>query len=83
MNLTTGLIVAGAVLAVFCVLYFIARNEIVRRKVLCPHEAKVADVEVVRRFEGAHKPVRVRSCSLFEDPRDVTCDQDCLDIVPK
>ncbi|MHC4974177.1 MAG: hypothetical protein ACYTG3_17800 [Planctomycetota bacterium] len=66
------------VLVLFGLLYFIVRNEIVLRKVTCPRNGAVAEVEIVRRSDGRQQPLRVRSCSLFEEPRRLTCSQDCL-----
>jgi hypothetical protein len=69
----------GAVLVLFGVVYLIARNEVVRRKLVCPRTGRVADVEFVRRFEDPEHGVRVKACSLFADPRHVTCSGECLD----
>ena len=72
------LLVIAAILALFSILYFTLRNEIVRRNVTCPRTGGSAEVEVVRRSEGPCKPVRIRSCSLFDEPRCIECSQDCL-----
>lgn len=73
-----ALVLIAAVVALFCAVFFVARNETVWRRVVCPRNGKTAEVQVVRRFEGKQKPVRIRSCSLFENPRKVDCAQDCL-----
>lgn len=78
-----AIVVIAAVLVGFCAVYFAARNETVWRHVVCPLKGKPAEVEVVRRFEGRKKPVRIRSCDLLDDPRKVTCAQHCLKIVPR
>lgn len=80
MDLSSGLLLIGAILVAFCAVYFVARNERIRRRVLCPRRHQLADIEVVRRFESK-KPVRVRTCTLFDDPTRVNCPQDCLKIV--
>lgn len=69
---------AGAVVLLFAIVYLAARNEVVRRKLVCPRSGTIADVEVVRRYEKPDREVRVRSCSLFADPRRVECAGDCL-----
>jgi len=70
--------VAGAVLLLFALVYFVVRNEIVRRRLVCPRTGGVAEVEIVRRYEYPGREIRVRSCSLFADPRRVECEGDCL-----
>ena len=77
MDYSTGLILIGAILVAFCAVYFVARNERIKRRVLCPRRRQLADIEVVRRYESK-EPVRVRMCSLFEEPERVNCPQDCL-----
>ena len=78
MNATEAWLLIGAVLVLFFSLYLVVRNEIVRRRLVCPRTGATADVEILRRSEGRHQPVRVRSCSLFDDPKRVDCEQDCL-----
>ncbi len=51
----TGVIVLGAVV------FLAARNEIVKRRLACPHKSEDAEVEVKQRFEGG-KPLRIESC---------------------
>jgi hypothetical protein len=80
MDYSTGIWLIGAVLVAFCAVYFVARNERIKRRILCPRRQQLADIEVVRRYESK-EPVRVRMCSLFDDPERVTCPQDCLKIV--
>jgi hypothetical protein len=75
---TEVLLLVVGVLVLFGLLYVILRNEIVWRKVTCPRTGVAAEVEVVRRSDGRQQPVRVRSCSLFDEPRRLTCEQDCL-----
>jgi len=69
--------IIAAVSVVFGALYLAVRNEVTSRNVVCPRTGKTAAVDVVRRFESK-RPVRIRACSLFDDPRKVTCAQDCL-----
>ena len=76
--LTEVLLLVVGVLFLFGVLYFTLRNETVWRKVTCPSRGAAAEVEVVRRADGRRQPVRIRSCSLFDEPRQLTCEQDCL-----
>lgn len=76
------ILLLGGVLALFAIIYLMARNEVVKRRLVCPRTGAVADVEVVRRAERPQKEVRVRSCSLFADPRRVECSGECLARVP-
>lgn len=75
---TEVLLLVLGVLVLFGLLYFVLRNEIVWRKVTCPRTGAAAEVEVVRRADGRHRPLRIHSCSLFDEPRRLTCAQDCL-----
>ena len=70
------LVIAG-VIVLGALVFFAARNEIVKRRLACPHKGEDAEVEVKRRFEGG-KPVRVESCTLLDDPTHVTCDEACI-----
>jgi hypothetical protein len=70
---------AGAVVLLFAIVYLAARNEVVRKKLVCPRSGAVADVDVVRRFEKPEREVRVKSCSRFADPRRVECAGECLE----
>jgi len=81
MGTLEGVILIVAVLAVFGAIFFVARNETVKRKLLCPRTGALAEVEILRRYEEPNRPVKVRSCTLFANPREVTCAQDCLKIV--
>lgn len=78
MDIIEAAVVVGAVLAAFCAVFFVARNETVWRRVVCPRTGKDAEVSLVRRYEEPRRPVRIRSCDLFEDPRKVDCEQECL-----
>jgi len=78
MQMPGALVLIAAVVGLFLCLYAVARNEVVRRALTCPRTGERADVEVLQRFEGRRKPIRIKSCSLFADPRNVTCAQDCL-----
>ena len=78
MEITSTLLVVGAILLLFCAVYFTARNETVKRSLTCPRSGAVAEVEILQRYEGREKPLKVKSCSLFEDPKRIDCDQDCL-----
>ena len=77
METTEALLAIAAVLATFAAVYFVARNHIVRRNLVCPRTGATAEVELVRRSEGRRKPVRIRACSLFADRHRVDCEQDC------
>ena len=70
------LVIAG-VIVLGAVVFFIARNDVVKRRIACPHKGQDAEVEVKQRFEGG-KPVRVESCTLLDDPTHVTCDEACI-----
>ena len=70
-------LVIGGVLALFAVVFFTARNEIVKQRLKCPRSGEVADMLVKRRFE-TQRPLRVKSCNLLEDPTHVDCGQDCI-----
>ena len=78
MELSGTALLVGAIVVVFCALFFVARNTIIKRKLICPRDGTVADVEVVRRHDPPAKPVRVRSCTQFEDPTEVDCDEACI-----
>jgi hypothetical protein len=71
------LLLIGGVLTLFVVVYFVARNEIVRRRLTCPRSGRIADVEVKRRFEK-DKDLHVKSCDQLEDPENVTCEEECI-----
>jgi len=70
--------VLPAVTAAFLALYFVMRNERVRRLLSCPHRHETAEVELVQRYQKPEKPVRVTRCSLLADPTHVDCGQDCI-----
>jgi hypothetical protein len=53
MHAARPLHLAGAVVLLLAIIYLAARNEVVRRKIVCPRSGTVADV--ARRFE---KPER-------------------------
>ena len=63
---------------IFAVAIFLGRNELVKRKLDCPHKGEVADVGVVQRFQRENRPVRVKHCSLLPEQKRVDCDQACL-----
>lgn len=75
---TEVLLLVVGVLVLFGLLYFMLRNETVWRRVTCPRTGVSAEVEVVRRSDGRQQPLRIRSCSLFDEPTRLTCAQDCL-----
>ena len=73
------LISLAAIVVLALVVYFAVRHTVVKRHLLCPREQKCVDVEQVRRgFHGEGKAVRVKSCTVFDDPKKVECDQECL-----
>ena len=78
MGANDALWLIGGVAALFVVIFFVARNEIVKRRLTCPRTGEGADVLVKQRFEGDGKPVRVKACSLLDDPTEVDCEQDCI-----
>jgi hypothetical protein len=81
MDTVEGVVLIVAVLAVFGAIFFVARNETIKRKLLCPRTGALAEVEILRRYEEPNRAIKVRSCTLFPEPRKVTCEQDCLKIV--
>ena len=67
------------VLAVFTGVYFLVRNVVVRKRLTCPEKHIDVDVKLVRQgFSGEGPAVKVKSCSAFDNPRKVDCDQECL-----
>jgi len=70
--------VLPAVTAAFLVLYFVMRNERVRRVLRCPVKHEAAEVELVQRYQKPDQPVRVTRCSLLDDPTHVDCSQACI-----
>lgn len=70
--------VLPAVTAAFLVLFFVMRNERVRRVLACPIKHEDAEVELVQRYQKPDKPVRVTRCSLLDDPTRVDCGQACI-----
>ena len=64
--------------AVFVVLFYLVRNELVRRVLRCPVKNADAEVEIVQRAHDPTKPIRVKTCSLLTDPKRVDCGQDCI-----
>ena len=75
---TEVLLLVVGVLVLFGLLYFTLRFETVKRRVNCPRSGTAADVEVIRRSDGRQRLMRIRSCSLFGEPSQLTCEQDCL-----
>lgn len=64
--------------AVAVVLLLLMRNEVVRRLLACPVKHAEAEVRVVQRYREPSKPVRIKSCSLLEDPERIDCSQACI-----
>ena len=71
-------IVLLPIILIFSVAIFLGRNELVKRKLICPRKGIIADVGVVQRFQKPDKPVRVKHCNLLNDPKRVDCGQECL-----
>ena len=67
----------GGVVALGSIVFFVARNEIVKKRLTCPRTGEEAEVCVQRRFEG-RKDLRVKSCNLLDDPQTVDCEQACI-----
>ena len=73
------LISLAAIVGLAFVVYFAVRHTVVKRHLLCPREHKCVDVEQVRQgFHGEGKAVRVKTCTVFDDPKEIHCDQECL-----
>ncbi len=62
---------------VFGVCMILGRNELVKRRLVCPGTGTVAEVDVVQRYRK-RRPVRVKSCDHLSDPKVVDCGQECL-----
>jgi hypothetical protein len=63
---------------IFVVVMIVGRNEIVKRRLTCPHKGTPADIEVLRRSLSPGTILRAKSCSLLPDPNKVDCGQECL-----
>ncbi|MBI4602771.1 MAG: hypothetical protein HY721_12510 [Planctomycetes bacterium] len=69
----------AAVLALFALLCVAGRNHCDRRNVTCPTRKRPVELLVLQR--GCHpggKALKVKSCSVFADPRRLECGQECL-----
>ena len=77
MELTTGLLLLAGLAVFFTTVLALGRNELVKRRLVCPRTGEEAKVDVVRRYE-ASDPVRVHTCDLLPNPKKVDCDQRCL-----
>ena len=66
--------------ALFVVGMVVGRNELVRRRLACPHKGERADVKLLRRYMSPAKLLRIKRCDLLEDPTRVDCDQECLHV---
>jgi len=73
-----NLLVLIPIAAVFVVAMILGRNELVKRRIACPHKRMDADVEVKQRYRKPTDPVGIERCSLLDDPKHVTCDEACL-----
>lgn len=74
-----ALVTVAAILATFFAVYFLVRNDVVRRSVSCPLKGAQVDLEVLHRgFRGEGRPLRAKSCSAFGNPRKIECRQECL-----
>ena len=68
----------GVTIVVFVLICLPSRFAITR-KIDCPVRGKKAKVKFwARLWGGKIVPTSVRSCSLFDNPRAVRCDQDCV-----
>ena len=56
----------------------VTRNEVTKRKLVCPHKGTTAELGVQRSSFWPTKRVRIRSCDQLPDPERVDCDQACL-----
>lgn len=66
--------------AVFVVGMIVGRNELVKRRLACPHKGQRADVKLLRRYMNPAKLVGIKRCDLLEDPTRIDCDQECLHV---
>jgi len=81
METETALLLIGGVLLVFVVVFFVARNQVVKRRLTCPNKHAEADVEILERHDSG-EPVHVKSCSLLDEPTRVDCPEDCIKTEP-
>lgn len=63
---------------VFLAAMIIGRNELVKRRLVCPRTGSTAEVELLRRSLLPSKLVGIKSCSLLPDPKKIDCGQHCL-----
>lgn len=78
MDASTALTVALGLSVFFALVYSLGLNERVKLRLKCPTKGDSADVDVVRRYDGPKKPIRVKACSLLPRPNRVDCGQECL-----
>jgi hypothetical protein len=64
---------------IFVVCLYAGRNLLVRRKLCCPHKDETAEVQVLCRALKPSKRLRIERCDLLADPKNVDCDQACLE----
>ena len=78
MDATSGLTVLAVLSIFFALVYWLGRNELVKRHVACPRDRTSAEIDVVQRYARADKPVRITRCSRLPNPDKVDCGQECL-----
>lgn len=77
LQLVLGLVGIGIV---SLLVFFLVRNEVVHRIVVCPRKKTSCEVDVLRRgFCGDGEALRVKSCTAFANPRCLDCEQECLE----
>lgn len=78
MTFNEGIVVLAVLTVFFGAVYAFGRNQIVRRRVVCPHKKTPAEIDLVQRYQREDRPLRVRACALLPNPRRVDCDQACI-----
>ena len=79
LNVLNILVPLAGITAFFVLVYFLVRNAVMKRKIVCPESGKTVEVEFLRKgFHGDGPPLRVVGCSAFPNPRKLDCKQECL-----
>jgi hypothetical protein len=78
-NVLNIVVPLAGITAFFVLVYFLVRNAVVKKKLVCPVRGNTVEVEFLRQgFHGEGPPLRVVSCSAFPNPRKLECKQECL-----
>ncbi len=78
-SLAGSLLAVACVIALFAILSYFVLQALVRRKLVCPRSKQEVEIDVLcRGFRGEGNALEVKSCTAFEDPKQVTCQQECI-----